>query len=39
MGQEYDMPDADMKDLRGAFFSPSEAEKPKPDKKGSSVRM
>ena len=33
MEQEYDMPGADIKCRRGAFFSPSEAEKPKPDKK------
>ncbi len=31
MEQEYDMPRADMECLRGAFFRPSKAGRPKPD--------
>ena len=31
MEQEYDMPGADMKDLRGAFFNPPKAGRSKPD--------
>ena len=30
MEQEYDMPGAEMKDLRGALFNPPQAGRPKP---------
>jgi len=31
MEQEYDMPGADIKDLRDAFFNPLQARRPKPE--------